>query len=474
ADAHPGQDEPYGSGDVCRPPRQCPVSIPDGSATGQRLVQYFDKGRMELNQGAQGTIVTAGLLVHELITGQQQLGDAQFQALAPAAVPVAGDSTNVFPLYRDLAGGAAVSTMTPVGTPATLLLTPQGSGTISQPQDEQTVVSLTDAQTGHGLPKGFADFRSRVGLQNVGLALTDPFWADVQVAGITRRVLIQAFERRVLTYNPANPAQFQVEFGNVGQQYYQWRYGTPSTAAPPATDPVSPPIAPQPPGGARLVTRADNGQTIALFRGMTLVLALGNDLDWQVQIADEAIVSRDRTATPPADSQGVYVATQGGQTTLTATGNPRCYTAMPRCLAPSRSFRVQIVVKQLPLPVPTAPGVEHAPESGALATRHRLQSPYKTRACIQDDEVCSGGERWRTATGSVRIVAGCYHHQRDGHRHAMRGESHRPARAALRGGLGSGDRARSGAERGDAGDLSRGERGRDALERLSPGRWSAG
>jgi len=28
----------------------------------------------------------------------------------------------------------------------------------------------------------------------------------------------------VLTYTAANPVTFQVEMGNIGQQYYQWRY----------------------------------------------------------------------------------------------------------------------------------------------------------------------------------------------------------------------------------------------------------
>ena len=44
--------------------------------TGQRLVQYFDKGRMELN--TPGGAVTNGLLTEELITGRVQMGDAQF------------------------------------------------------------------------------------------------------------------------------------------------------------------------------------------------------------------------------------------------------------------------------------------------------------------------------------------------------------------------------------------------------------
>ena len=39
-----------------------------------------------------------------------------------------------------------------------------------------------------------------------------------------RPVFMQAFERRVLTYTPGNPAGFAVEFGNIGQHYAQWRY----------------------------------------------------------------------------------------------------------------------------------------------------------------------------------------------------------------------------------------------------------
>ncbi|MDQ6602128.1 MAG: hypothetical protein M3Z19_05320 [Chloroflexota bacterium] len=477
ATAHPGQDEPYGSGDVCRPPRQCPAALPDNPGIGHRLVQYFDKGRMELNGGRRGAIVTSGLLVRELITGQLQRGDAQFEALAPAAISVAGDSANPFPLYRDLGSGPVAGAMAPVGTPVTLLLTPQGSRTIPQQQDAQTVVSLLDSQTGHGLPNAFADFRARVGLENIGLALTDPFWADVQVADIPRRILIQAFERRVLTYNSANPARFQVEFGNVGQQYYQWRYGTvpPSTLTPPSpqrtlptpaseptafqgqdcgriemvgksliddprnaptfdcfwqayqqcqavgmaqlfvyqrffetsdnrsfrldgtsgvcaiseelqafglmantpqtsiftcaglardsgglhflgcgsdgdfTVPATPPtiVAATPPAVSvptiRTITLADDGQTISLPTGTSFLLALGGDFDWQVHIADETLVRAYANAIAPPDAQGIFTALHQGQTTLTATGNPKCYNATPRCLAPSRGFTVQIV-----------------------------------------------------------------------------------------------------------------------------------
>jgi hypothetical protein len=52
----------------------------------------------------------------------------------------------------------------------------------------------------------------------------------VPVAGIERPVLVQLFERRLLTYNPANPAATRVEMGNAGRHYWQWRYSTPNTA----------------------------------------------------------------------------------------------------------------------------------------------------------------------------------------------------------------------------------------------------
>jgi len=65
----------------------------------------------------------------------------------------------------------------------------------------------------------------------------------VKVGGAARQVLMQAFERRVLTYAPGNPAGFAVEAGNVGAHYYQWRYqpkqptAADSTAA---TGPIQP------------------------------------------------------------------------------------------------------------------------------------------------------------------------------------------------------------------------------------------
>jgi hypothetical protein len=329
ATAGAGQYEPYLFAEACPPqppgmPRPCD---PPGIFT-RRIVQYFDKGRMELrDESSPHASVTAGLLVTEMMTGKVQTGDTRFDQQTPAAVPVAGDASNTFPLYRDLATSLAATQTATVDAPVQLLLTPQGGTTIAPPSDAGAVIASVDTATGHGVARAFADFRSHVGLDNVGLALTEPFWADVAIAGQQRRILIQPFERRVLTYNPANPAQFRVEFGNVGQQYYRWRYGSD--------------LATQ---GTRTVAFADDGQTVTFAHGTSFLLALGNDYDWKIQVGDETIVSRVPNISVIAGAQGVYAAKQPGQTTVTASGDPVCRTAQPPCGAPSRAFRVQIVV----------------------------------------------------------------------------------------------------------------------------------
>ncbi len=219
-----GVSEMYAEGTVgaiCRTglDQACPQYL----VRGRRLVQYFDKGRMELT--TPGGPVTSGLLVKEMISGRMQLGDTAFENHAPARVSVAGDLDNFFPLYSDLtaplppqplAAGSAVQTE----------LTPSGPQAVaSAPQDARAAIGVPDSVTGIAIPRIFLDFRERVGLQVVGLAITQPFWVQVKVGGVQRRVLMQAFERRVLTYNAANPDPFKVEFGNVGQHYYRWRYG---------------------------------------------------------------------------------------------------------------------------------------------------------------------------------------------------------------------------------------------------------
>lgn len=194
---------------------------------GQRLVQYFDKRRMEMPTPATGAI-TSGLLAVELITGRVQLGDNTFQQGTPAAIPVGGDADSVGPTYAAIKDNAAqllAATSSTMGVTTTRSLSASGTlGTFTgNIHDAQATIAVFDA-TQHNIPVAFANYRNRVGFLTVGLAISEPFWSSVKISGKQRDVLIQAFERRVMTYTPSNPDGFKVEFGNTGQHYYAWRY----------------------------------------------------------------------------------------------------------------------------------------------------------------------------------------------------------------------------------------------------------
>jgi len=55
-----------------------------------------------------------------------------------------------------------------------------------------------------------------------GLPITPYFFTTVSIAGKRQSVLVQAFERRVLTMT----SDGLIEFGNIGQHYERWRYST--------------------------------------------------------------------------------------------------------------------------------------------------------------------------------------------------------------------------------------------------------
>ncbi len=200
----------------------------------QRIVQYFDKGRMEV--GANNT-VTNGLLATEITKGQIQTGDATFQNQPPPAIPIAGDADGVGPTYAGLAGKGATLFAATTKQPATgAIAKVAADGTISagSPGADATALAAFDEITKHNIPQAFADYRTKVGISTIGLAISEPFLANVKVGGKQVDVMAQVFERRVLTYTASNPDAFKVEMGNIGQHYYKWRYSG-GAAAPPVS-----------------------------------------------------------------------------------------------------------------------------------------------------------------------------------------------------------------------------------------------
>lgn len=104
---------------------------------------------------------------------------------------------------------------------------------------------------------------------------------------------------------------------------------------------------PLPTGTSNLVvTLADQGKTITLHVGDSFLLDLGDTYDWNIQIADQSIISRVPNIMVIKGAQGIYDAHAVGTTTLSATGNPFCYSSKPPCLMPSILFEINIVVIQ--------------------------------------------------------------------------------------------------------------------------------
>src|SRR5438874_3459655 len=96
-------DRPVSLGQVSRSLYWGPAPNTDGlledyaqGPGGKRLVQYFDKGRMEINNPAANPndpfFVTSGLLTVELISGRMQVGNNSYVKRQPAAIPLASDT----------------------------------------------------------------------------------------------------------------------------------------------------------------------------------------------------------------------------------------------------------------------------------------------------------------------------------------------------------------------------------------------
>jgi hypothetical protein len=103
----------------------------------------------------------------------------------------------------------------------------------------ETILARYEPITGHNVPQVFVDFFAARGPLGdgstrgllvdanalVGLPITEAYWVSVVIDGTARDVLVQIFERRVLTYTPAAPLGWRVQMNNIGRDYYRWRYG---------------------------------------------------------------------------------------------------------------------------------------------------------------------------------------------------------------------------------------------------------
>lgn len=228
-------------------------------ANGQHLVQYFDKARMEINNPngnpADPFYVTNGLLVVEMVSGKVQTGVNSFDVTSPSDTQVAGDNGSDSPSYSALQNVASVgitgkpNRANPVAAGVTM---PQmyinKGGAVSTMEGIPAPQAIKSAgyvgETGHNVADVFMSYFNSTGpvyenglivnsqivnwVSAFGFPVTEPYWTMIRVSGQDRLILVQAFQRRILTYSPANADGWKVEMGNVGAQYYTWRYETPT------------------------------------------------------------------------------------------------------------------------------------------------------------------------------------------------------------------------------------------------------
>ena len=164
--------------------------------------QYFEKGRIEDHRGESPNPEWAfayGLLTADLMESVPDLAVSTTN-LTYADLNAAHD-----PSLREAApSGFTQGTAT-------------ADGGVFVPYDPYLA-----SAPGYVVPTTFWNYINRADLfpggwfHDIGLPMTGALDATVKKNGQTRDITLQAFERAVLSYDPQNPTDFQVERGNIG------------------------------------------------------------------------------------------------------------------------------------------------------------------------------------------------------------------------------------------------------------------
>ncbi len=214
--------------------------------SGRRMVEYYDKSRMEINnprtydKDKDPFYVSNGLLVAEMISSEMRVGDTEvITARVPSTIPVAGDPRKDNPLtpgYTALAGVASLhgehQAAARLGQPVDQTLDVNGIvGLLPAGSPLHATYAAFAPQTGHNIPDVFWPYLQGMATTYgfdwtfvTGYPITEGYWTQMRVGGHDYPVLVQAFQRRVLTYAPDFAPEWRVQQGNVGQHYFEWRY----------------------------------------------------------------------------------------------------------------------------------------------------------------------------------------------------------------------------------------------------------
>lgn len=262
------------------------------SPTDYREMVYYDKGRLdllnpELPPGSTW-LVSGALLISEMLSGRVQLAETKFvRRELPDDIQLVGDFKQDNPVtYATLAPLSSVwapegeSDYEPprfqnrTGETVTQMLTPDGEVIPNAVPESGVTVASYDETLAHNIAAPFAEWASEQTLPEtylLGLPITEPYWVEAPVAGEQTRVLIQAFERRFMTYTPENAEGWRTETGNVGLHYREWR----ELERP--DDPALARLASQTPFGEELIAAAEAAGIDPLMFVSVAMAASGGD-----------------------------------------------------------------------------------------------------------------------------------------------------------------------------------------------------
>lgn len=203
-----------------------------GAPNDRRVVQYFDRGRMEVESGS--SQVTIGKLVQELVQGEIDLGSGIIRSRDVPDLPIdSGALDQQIPTYRTLAQltiDADSPVVRNIGGRVTEWI--DRTGRTERPSTPVMVFrSEYVEETGVHLPDVFDELFQRPEFQNerwvdvFGMPISEPFWAEYRRKDESHASLIQVFERRILIYSPGLDEANQFTVASSGRHYASWRYG---------------------------------------------------------------------------------------------------------------------------------------------------------------------------------------------------------------------------------------------------------
>lgn len=215
-----------------------------GAPDDRRIVQYFERGRMELRSGS--SRVVHGSLAAELVSGEIDLGDGMTVSDQPPEISIdSGELDDRVPTYLTLSRLAEQPAEDRSGERVDDWLDRAG---VHQRGTTPAIIRYAEyvPATGHNLPDVTVDLFQRTEFgddrraEAFGDPISEPYWTFYRRDGELAPSLVQVFERRILVYTPGLAAEHRFTVASTGRHYYAWRYGHGASELPDSVDEAAP------------------------------------------------------------------------------------------------------------------------------------------------------------------------------------------------------------------------------------------